>query len=81
MLHLTIRNQEDQRFFPNDKNSLLRLYCLKPKSLNSEDILSKVSDLNADIVLSLQNNMIFSLDWIKLFKNKLKLADTFFKKN
>ena len=48
---------------------------LKPNSLNSNSVIQVVKTMDADLVLSLQNNMLFSSDWIKLFENKLGIVN------
>jgi methionyl-tRNA formyltransferase len=48
---------------------------IQPRKLNSPEVFSKVKRLNADIVLSLQNNMIFGKEWIRFFNEKLGIVN------
>jgi methionyl-tRNA formyltransferase len=48
---------------------------LQPKKLNSPGVLSVVKQLNADIVLSLQNNMIIGEEWLRIFNEKLGVVN------
>ena len=48
---------------------------IQPKKLNSPEVLSIVKELDADIVLSLQNNMIIGEDWLKIFNERLGIVN------
>jgi len=48
---------------------------LQPKKLNTPEVLSIVKDFDADIVLSLQNNMIIGEEWLKIFNEKLGIVN------
>lgn len=48
---------------------------LQPTKLNAESVVSAVTRLDPDLVLSLQNNMIFGDSWIKLFQEKLGIIN------
>jgi methionyl-tRNA formyltransferase len=48
---------------------------LQPNNLNSSRVLDSVDRLNADLVLSLQNNMVFGESWVNLFDGKLGIAN------
>ncbi len=48
---------------------------LQPLKLNSNRVIGTVASLGADIVLSLQNNMIFGKEWIDSFQDKLGIVN------
>jgi len=48
---------------------------LQPKKLNAPRVISAVHQLNPDIVLSLQNNMIFGKEWLDLLDEKLGIVN------
>ncbi len=48
---------------------------LQTLKLNTPKVLSSVIQFDADIVLSLQNNMIFKSDWLHIFDNKLGIVN------
>lgn len=48
---------------------------LQPKKLNSLKVLSSVKQINPDIVLSLQNNMIFNEEWIRYMDERLGIVN------
>jgi methionyl-tRNA formyltransferase len=48
---------------------------LQPKNLNSTSVLSAVDRVSPDIVLSLQNNMLFSEEWIDLMAPNLGIVN------
>lgn len=48
---------------------------LQPKKLSSPAVLASVVRMDADLVLSLQNNMIFSEAWVDLFNKRLGIAN------
>lgn len=48
---------------------------LQPDKLNAHEVLNSARRLNPDIVLSLQNNMIFGEKWIELLDNKLGIVN------
>jgi methionyl-tRNA formyltransferase len=48
---------------------------LQPKKLNTFEIISLVKELDADIVLSLQNNMIIGEEWLKIFNERLGIVN------
>ena len=53
----------------------LDIPSLQPKTLNSPAVISSVERIDADIVLSLQNNMIFGEQWVSLFEGKLGILN------
>jgi len=69
-------NGEDE-VFPSllKRSKEYNIPTLQPKNLNSNSVIRCISRLEADIVLSLQNNMIFSSEWVSLFKNKLGIVN------
>ena len=48
---------------------------LQPNKINSSQVISIVKQLNADIVLSLQNNMIIGEEWLNMFKDRLGIIN------
>ena len=53
----------------------LDIPTLQPKKLNSPTVLANVERVDADLVLSLQNNMIFGESWVKFFDRRLGIAN------
>ena len=53
----------------------LDIPCLQPIKINSPSVIAAVERLDADLVLSLQNNMIFGDKWVNLFDRKLGIAN------
>jgi methionyl-tRNA formyltransferase len=53
----------------------LDIPTLQPEKLNSPSVLASVERMDADLVLSLQNNMIFSASWVELFSRRLGIAN------
>ena len=45
----------------------LKIPSIQPDKLNSEYVLSIVKNLDAELVLSLQNNRVFGKKWVDLF--------------
>jgi methionyl-tRNA formyltransferase len=77
---LCIIRQDDKgydSFFPSllAKAKSNNIPTLQPKRLNTPEVLSVVRQLNADIVLSLQNNMIIGDEWLKIFNQKLGIVN------
>ena len=48
---------------------------IQPMNINSKKILDLVKGLNADLVLSIQNNMLFSKNWVDLFNSRLGIVN------
>ena len=77
---LCICRQDDstkESIFPSlmKRSKELDIPVLQPKKINSHRVFSCVEKLNPDIVLSLQNNMIFGEEWINFFENRLGIAN------
>lgn len=53
----------------------LDIPTLQPKRLSSPSVLASAERVDADLVLSLQNNMIFSESWVELFDRRLGIAN------
>jgi methionyl-tRNA formyltransferase len=53
----------------------LDIPTLQPNKLNSPGVLSTVCRIDADLVLSLQNNMIFNESWVEIFNQRLGIAN------
>ncbi len=56
-------------------SKLYEIPFLTPKSINSKSVLEIVDRCDAHIVLSLQNNMLFSAEWIKMFSGRLGIVN------
>jgi methionyl-tRNA formyltransferase len=48
---------------------------LQPEKLNAPQVISAANRLNPDIVLSLQNNMIFGDEWLKITRDRLGIVN------
>jgi len=51
---------------------------IQPKGLTNDVVFSEVMKVNADLVLSLQNNMIFGAKWVDYFSDKLGIVNVHF---
>lgn len=77
---LCICRQDDtgeDGLFPSllKKSRQLDIPSLQPAKLNSQKVIESVERADADLVLSLQNNMIFGERWVKLFESKLGIVN------
>lgn len=52
-----------------------QIQSIQPQDLNNPDVLKTAERINADIVLSFHNNMIFRGGWLKLLDNKLGIVN------
>jgi methionyl-tRNA formyltransferase len=77
---LCIARQDDKGIdltFPSllARAKLMGIPTLQPKKLNTSEVLSRIKEFDADIVLSLQNNMIIGEEWLKIFNEKLGIVN------